>query len=74
MGVTEARVKTRGKGKGGKAAKTRRNAQKTRHVFNYAIKHSKEYLNYFNPDPAVENQVLGLTNLVSTMYCVEILC
>jgi len=48
------------KGKQGK----NRNVQKAHYRFNRAVLSSIEYSNYFNPDPEVEDRILGLSELV----------
>ncbi|KAI6034739.1 hypothetical protein BKA83DRAFT_4121790 [Pisolithus microcarpus] len=47
-----------------KARKTQKELQRTRFVFLRPSKRSKAYHDYFNPDPAVENRLMGLTNKV----------
>ncbi|KAI6036453.1 hypothetical protein PISMIDRAFT_85477, partial [Pisolithus microcarpus 441] len=47
-----------------KARKTQKELQRTKFVFLRASKRSKAYHDYFNPDPAVENRLMGLTNKV----------
>ncbi|OAX34543.1 DNA-binding protein [Rhizopogon vinicolor AM-OR11-026] len=63
IGVTRSRAK-KGK-KGGKAkAKTQKELQKTRYVFLAKAKRSKAYSDYFNPQPEVENRLMGLCDAV----------
>lgn len=47
-----------------KARKTQKELQRTKFVFLRASKRSRAYHDYFNPDPAVENRLMGLTNKV----------
>lgn len=49
-----------------KARKTQKELQRTKFVFLRASKRSKAYHDYFNPDPAVENRLMGLTNKIRT--------
>ncbi|KIK79348.1 hypothetical protein PAXRUDRAFT_36464 [Paxillus rubicundulus Ve08.2h10] len=60
------RVQTR-KGKKppkGKGRKTQE-LQKTKYVFLQTSKRSKRYFDYFNPEPRVENRLMGLSNTAS---------
>ncbi|KAF9027024.1 hypothetical protein BDZ89DRAFT_1134452 [Hymenopellis radicata] len=61
IGFAETRARGKGKVKGkGKQTKARRNMQKSRYVFNYQMKQSKEYADYFNPSQDAESCLLGL--------------
>ncbi|KAI6127737.1 HORMA domain-containing protein [Pisolithus thermaeus] len=44
------------------AKKTQKELQKTKFVFLHASKRGKAYHDYFNPDPVVENRLMGLTD------------
>ncbi|KAI6131997.1 HORMA domain-containing protein [Pisolithus croceorrhizus] len=46
------------------AKKTQKELQKTKFVFLHASKRGKAYHDYFNPDPVVENRLMGLTDKV----------
>ncbi|KDR73549.1 hypothetical protein GALMADRAFT_617548 [Galerina marginata CBS 339.88] len=72
MGLTITSHSKKGKNnksKGaGKHAKTRKNIQRPRYVFNEAILVKNEYLDYFKPDDQdVENLKLGISEMVSTL-------
>ncbi|KAJ7481133.1 HORMA domain-containing protein [Mycena galericulata] len=62
IGFAQTRSKTvRGKSKTkGKQPKQRKNVQKSKYAFNRASLTTAEYLDYFNPDPRVENHLLDL--------------
>ncbi|KAI6150632.1 HORMA domain-containing protein [Pisolithus tinctorius] len=45
-----------------KAKRTRKELQRTKFIFLHASKRGKAYQDYFNPDPAVENRLMGLTD------------
>ncbi|KAI6045573.1 hypothetical protein EDC04DRAFT_2633822 [Pisolithus marmoratus] len=47
-----------------KARKTQKELQRTKFVFLHASKRSEAYHDYFNPDPAVENRLMGLTDKI----------
>lgn len=66
LGLPETHVRNpRDKGKGRtKPPKGRKNFQKAKFVFNRSSKSTVEYMNYFNPDPQVEAQLLGFSSLV----------
>ncbi|KAI6109671.1 HORMA domain-containing protein [Pisolithus sp. B1] len=49
-----------------KAKKTQKELQRTKLVFLHASKRGKAYHDYFNPDPAVENRLMGLTDKIRT--------
>jgi hypothetical protein len=70
LGLLETRTKTsRRKSKTkGKQMKQRKQIQKTRYVFNHALKTSPEYLEYFNPSREVESRILGFSQLVSILF------
>ncbi|TFK42379.1 HORMA domain-containing protein [Crucibulum laeve] len=59
LGFTETTTKYKGKDK--KKQTRRKNVQKTRYVFNRAIKSTSKYSDYFNPDQDVENRMIGLS-------------
>ncbi|KAF9246385.1 HORMA domain-containing protein [Melanogaster broomeanus] len=63
-----SRVRAR---KGKKLAKSKgrktQELQKTKYVFLRASKRGKEYLDYFNPEPQVENRLMGLSKTVSVL-------
>ncbi|KAF9227764.1 hypothetical protein BS17DRAFT_693612 [Gyrodon lividus] len=42
--------------------------QKTKYVFLHTSKRSKMYFDYFNPEPQVENRLMGLSNTMSDLY------
>lgn len=55
MGKRQARSGTK---------KTQKELQRTQYVFLHASKRGKAYHNYFNPDPQVENRLMGLADKV----------
>ncbi|KAJ7735275.1 HORMA domain-containing protein [Mycena maculata] len=59
IGFAQTRSKSKSKTKG-KQPKQRKNVQKSKYAFNRASLSSSEYLDYFNPDPRVENRLLDL--------------
>lgn len=46
----------------GKVKKTQKELHRTQYVFLQACKRGQGYHDYFNPDPAVENRLMGLAN------------
>ncbi|KAF9014024.1 HORMA domain-containing protein [Cyathus striatus] len=64
---------TRRKPKGVKSTNTRNYMQKRRYAFNQSSKMSARYMDYFNPDPQTENQLLCLSNLLPKSYRRQIL-
>jgi hypothetical protein len=48
--------------------KQRKTLQKAKYTFNSSSRHTEAYGNYFNPDPAVESRVLGLSDLVRVEF------
>ncbi|KAG6330851.1 hypothetical protein ID866_8238 [Astraeus odoratus] len=64
LGSTREITKKGKKPTRGKARKTQKELQRTRYVFLPASKKSKAYHDYFNPDPLVENRLMGLANEV----------
>lgn len=49
-----------------KAKRTRKELQRTKFIFLHASKRGKAYQDYFNPDPVVENRLMGLTDKIRT--------
>src|ERR1700722_6497773 len=66
LGLLEIRTKVvKGKTKTkGKHANPRKNLQKANYLFNKSSKRTPAYKDYFNPDHATENRMLGLSDLV----------
>lgn len=48
----------------GEAKKTQKELQRTKYVFLHASKRGKAYNDYFNPDPQIENRLMGLADKV----------
>jgi len=54
------------KGKSKARGKQRKTLQRPKYVFNWSSKRKSAYKDYFNPDYAVESQMLGLSDLVGS--------
>ena len=63
LGILETASRV-SKSKAKQKGKQRKTLQKAKYIFNSLSKHTQAYKDYFNPDPAVENRVLGLSDLV----------
>jgi hypothetical protein len=59
---------TRNKTKAKTKVSKKKRVQKPVFVFNHAIKSSRAYLDYFNPDPDVESLLMGLSDLVCLSF------
>ncbi|KIJ17008.1 hypothetical protein PAXINDRAFT_113249 [Paxillus involutus ATCC 200175] len=66
LGHTRVRTRKSKKLPKGKGRKTQE-LQKTKYIFLQTSKRSKRYLDYFNPEPQVENRLMGLSNTVSAL-------